>query len=99
MSFFQVSSNHLRQSQEELMGLLGKFKSQKEELNADEQALKAMWEGEANENFHMAFTRDMGQMEAFIELINNYALVMGTIADRYDTAETKNRAIAANRNY
>ena len=99
MSFYQVSSTKLRESEEQLLTLLNRFQIQKEELTSQEVALAAMWQGEANTNFHTAFTRDIGQLEAFAELINNYARVMGTIADRYDSAESRNLGIATNRTY
>ena len=94
MGFFQISSNELRRKEEELMGLLQKFDSQKEELTSEEITLKSMWQGEANESFHEAFIKDLGQMESFIEIVTNYAVVMGNIADRYDSAESRNLGIA-----
>lgn len=99
MSFYQISSSQLRNSGAELMGLLEKFRTQKEELNSDEVALSSMWEGEAKESFHQAFMRDCGQMDAFIEVVKGYGQVIETIADRYDAAESKNLSIAGNRTY
>ena len=99
MSFYQVSSSQLRRSGDELIGLVERFKSQKEELSSDEMALAGMWEGEARESFHQAFIRDMGQMEAFVEVVTSYYQVMESIADRYDAAESKNLSIAGNRTY
>ena len=49
-----------------------------------------MWEGEANENFHNAFVRNAGQMEAFCQTVLRYVNVIETIADRYDAAEQRN---------
>lgn len=99
MAFFQVNSTDLHSSSEQLIMLNQKFKTQREELISEELALKSMWEGEANESFHRAFLRDAGQMEAFMQIIDNYAHVMETIAERYDSAEAKNLSVANNRTY
>lgn len=99
MSFYQVSSNKLRESADQLLVLLNRFRGQKEELTSHEAELKAMWIGEANDNFHNSFLRDLGQMEAFVDIVDNYAKVMGTIADRYDSAESRNLGIASSRTY
>lgn len=99
MSFFQTNSNDLRNRSEQLLSLNQRFKTEKENLSSNEMALKSMWEGEANDSFHRAYMRDAGQMDAFMEVINNYAQVMETIADRYDNAEAKNLSMASNRIY
>ena len=49
-----------------------------------------MWEGAANENFHSMFMRNAGQMDAFIEVVRQYAGVIEAVADRYDIAEQRN---------
>lgn len=99
MSFYQISSRELRSSSENLETLLQRFKSEKENLATNEINLNQMWDGEARNSFHQAFLRDMGQMDSFIEIIENYVRVMESIADRYDTAEAKNMGIATNRTY
>lgn len=99
MAFYQIDSRELREKRDQLMELLSRFRTQKEELTSEEQALKLMWEGEANDNFHQMFIRDLGQMDAFIDIINNFCEVMSAIADRYDMAERHNLGIASNRTY
>lgn len=99
MSFIQASSNDLRNRSEQLMSLNQRFKAEKENLSSNEMALKSMWEGEATEAFHIAYMRDAGQMDAFMEIINNYAQVMESIAERYESAEAKNLSVASNRTY
>jgi len=99
MSFYQINSNDLRNKEGDLEMLLQKFRSEKENLISNESALSTMWEGEANNSFHQMFIRNIGQMEAFIALIDNYARVMGSIADRYDSAEARNTNLASKRSY
>lgn len=95
MSFYQISSSELRNRQGDLEMLLQKFRSEKDNLVSNESALSAMWDGEANTSFHNMFVRNIGQMEAFITLIENYARIMGNIADRYDSAEAKSVGLAS----
>jgi len=97
MAFYQVSSRALRENAQELQELLVRFRSQKEELSAEEQVLMGMWEGDAHQTFHQAFIRDSGQIDAFAELVNNYIKVMETIAERYDLAESRNLNLATTR--
>lgn len=99
MSFYQINSNELRNRNEQLASLLQKFRAEKENLITNANALKGMWEGEANDSFNNAFLKDMGQVEAFIDLIENYIRVMENIADRYESAEAKNINIANTRIY
>ena len=99
MSAFSVTSSKLRESAEELRNLDSQFLSAKEELVSEERRLKGMWEGMANEAFHAAFTRDLGQMETFYSVINQYAQTLDVIAEKYEEAERRNEQIASNRTY
>ena len=90
MSFYQVDSRQLRNKKDELLNLSQRFRQEKETLCAREESLRSMWEGEANESFHAGFIRNTGQMEAFIEVVRQYANVMESVADRYDVAEIRN---------
>lgn len=99
MSFFQVSSKEIVSSIEQLKQLNTKFKTEKGNIDRNEQELKTMWEGEANEAFHTAYVRDAGQMDAFYNAIENYIGVLGTILERYEMAEQKNLSAASTRTY
>ncbi len=99
MSFIQVTAKELRSKAEELKGLNTNFNSQTESLKSTEEALKTMWEGEANNTFHNAFLRDKGQMDSFKQAIDQYITALITIAARYEEAEAKNAALASNRSY
>ncbi|MCR5301829.1 MAG: WXG100 family type VII secretion target [Lachnospiraceae bacterium] len=90
MSFYQVDSRQLRSKRDELIGLTQRFRSEKEALCSKEAQLSSMWEGEANESFHTRFIKDSGQMDSFIEVIQQYLNVIQQIADRYDMAEQAN---------
>ena len=58
-----------------------------------------MWEGEANDAFHNAFTRDKVQMDNFYNAIQQYAAVLDNIAAKYEAAEATNTNTATTRTY
>ena len=99
MAFFQVTAAELRNKAEQLKGLNSRFRSGVDSLQTAEQGLKSMWEGEANETFHNAFTRDKGQMDQFHQVIERYIEALLIIAAKYEEAENRNIATAATRTY
>ncbi|MCR5000402.1 MAG: WXG100 family type VII secretion target [Lachnospiraceae bacterium] len=99
MSFFQVTAAELRKKAEQLKGLNSRFKTGTDTLQTTEQALKSMWEGEANDAFHAAFVRDKGQMDQFHNVIEQFIEALLIIAAKYEAAENKNISIAATRSY
>ena len=99
MSFYQVTSSELRARAEEMRNLNSRFKSEEEALRGYEQNLKTMWEGEANEVFHAAFTHDASSMDLFHDAVEQYIEALLVIAERYEIAERKNAEMARNRTY
>lgn len=99
MSYFRVTSSELRRKAGRISELNSQFKAKSEELGEQEAALCSMWEGIAKDTFHQAFLRDRQQMGTFYQLICQYVQVLLEIAERYERAEERNRAIAASRNY
>lgn len=99
MSFYQVTSSELRARAEEMRGLNSRFKSEEENLRGSEENLKSMWEGEANEAFHAAFTHDAASMDMFYDAVEQYISALLVIAERYEIAERKNAEIARQRSY
>ena len=59
------------------------------DLKSQEKTLNGMWEGEANEAFHKAFTKDVQQMDEFYKLIEKYVKNLDEIAKSYDQAEKR----------
>lgn len=99
MSDFTVSVNDLKTKVDTLRQLNAQFKSQVGELESTEANLNGMWEGEAKETFHNAFTSDKTQMNNFYNAVEVYAQRLETIAQRYAQAEAANVEIAAERSY
>lgn len=99
MSFFQVTSAELRKRAEEMRNLNTRFKSEEENLRGSEQNLKSLWEGEANEAFHTAFTNDAASMDMFHDAVEQYIAALLVIAERYEIAERKNAELARTRTY
>ncbi len=90
MSFFQVTSSELRKKADQLKGLNARFKSGTDSMQATEQSLKSMWEGEANQAFHNAFIKDKGSMDQFHAAIERFIEALLIIAAKYEEAEKKN---------
>lgn len=99
MANFKVTSSVLTTQAGELSELNGRFKSMIEQLVTSEMSLNSMWEGEANDAFHNAFTTDKGKMDEFYNLIIKYIESLNSIATRYSQTEQTNTEIASNRTY
>ncbi len=99
MSFFQVTASELRKKADILRGLNSRFKSGVDNLLSVEQALKTMWEGEANDVFHSVFIKDRDRMELFHEVIESFIEALLIIAAKYEEAEKRNTATASTRSY
>ena len=83
----------------ELEELNNQFKTQVQSLEEKEQALKAMYEGDAATAFHNAFSRDKIQMDNFFNCIARYAVVLREIAAKMQQAEGENQQLASARSY
>lgn len=99
MSEFVVSVNDLKAKVETLRQLNAQFKGKVGEMESTEASLNGMWEGEAKEAFHNAFTSDKTQMNNFYNAVEVYAQRLESIAARYAQAEAANVGIASERTY
>lgn len=99
MAQFKVTSTMLTTQASELSDLNGRFKSAVEQLVSSEMSLNSMWDGEANDAFHTAFTTDKAKMDEFYNLITQYVERLNTIATKYSQTEKTNTEIATNRSY
>ena len=85
MAVIRVTAARLRSVADSLQEMNAQFRSRKQELTEKEQALSAMWEGQAK--------------EAFYTLIARYVQTLLEIAARYEQAEARNAEIAGSRSY
>ncbi|MBQ7203374.1 MAG: WXG100 family type VII secretion target [Eubacterium sp.] len=99
MSQIRVTASQLRAQAEALRTTNNNFKARVGNLESTEAQLKSMWEGEANDAFHAAFTRDKIQMDNFYNAIMQYATVLDNIATKYENAEATNTNTATTRTY
>ena len=99
MSAFQVTASQLRAKAEELTNLNNSFKSSVSDLESYEQTLSGMWDGQAKEAFHQAFSSDKIQMTNFSTLIERYVHTLLAIAAKYEQADSVNVETATVRNY
>ena len=99
MASFITTPAQLRAKAEELSSLNNSFKTNVSELETEEQNLMGMWEGQAKEAFHQAFSSDKIQMTNFSTLIEKYVASLLTIAAKYEEAERINTETATARKY
>lgn len=99
MSLIRVSATTLKTEATELANLNSQLKSYVSELEATEQSLVSMWDGEAKDAFHTAFSKDKVQMTNFSTLIEKYVATLQTIAAKYEQAEATNLSTATTRTY
>lgn len=99
MAEIRVTTAEVRKKAEELRNLNGQFKQKVEALVTNEQALAAMWEGDAKTAFHNAFNNDKIQMDNFSSVMEQYTIALENIAIEYDNKEAINTQIATQRNY
>ena len=97
MAMIQVTASELRKQAEVFRSLNTKFQAQVTNLEAVEQSLKGMWEGQANTAFHGAFVKDKGQMDSFFSAIEQYIAALLAIALKYEQAEARNTDTATTR--
>lgn len=94
-----VTAAQLKAKADELTSLNTSFKTNVSELEAYEQNLSGMWEGQAKDVFHQAFNNDKIQMTNFSTLVEKYVATLLTIAAKYEQAEAQNTETAATRSY
>lgn len=99
MAEIRVSASQLRTKASDLRNLNSQFKSQVGNLESQEQNLVGMWEGEAKNAFHTAFSNDKTQMDNFYQLIEQYCIALENIAAKYEQAEAQNVNTASTRTY
>ena len=99
MAEFSVIVAELKAKADELDGLNQQFLSQTGTLEETEGALNGMWEGEARNQFHTAFTNDITQMHNFYNAVAQYVTVLNNAVARYQQAEAQNIEIAQARTY
>ena len=99
MAEFSVIVAELKAKADELDGLNQQFLSQTGTLEETEGALNGMWEGEAKNQFHTAFTNDITQMHNFYNAVAQYVTVLNNAVARYQQAEAQNIEIAQARTY
>lgn len=99
MATFRVATNELKAKAEELRAMNAQFKNEVANMEALEGALSGMWEGEARDAFHNAFSSDKVQMDNFYNAIENYVARLEASAAKYMQAERTSVDIATSRNY
>lgn len=99
MAEIKVTAATLRTKAQSLRQTNAQFKSVISKLEATEGNLNGMWDGQANDAFHTAFSNDKIQMTNFYNAIEKYASALEDIATKYAQAEAQNLDTAQKRTY
>lgn len=99
MAEILTTASELKAKSESLQELNQRFMNQITTLEETEGSLNGMWEGQARETFHNAFSSDMVQLRNFYNAIQNYVQVLLQIAAEYMKAENTNVDIGQTRKY
>lgn len=99
MALIRVTATQVRASANSLRELNQQFNNQVQNLQASEESLNGMWDGQANDAFHAAFTNDKEYMTQFYNLINKYCEALDSIATEYENAENINLDTATKRSF
>ncbi|MGN0290470.1 MAG: WXG100 family type VII secretion target [Lachnospiraceae bacterium] len=98
-STITANMSTIKSKASELRSLNKKLKKQIESLVSTEKTLNSMWDGEANDAFHKAFSKDTTQMNNFYNAIEKYASSLEQIVEAYNKAEKANLNTASKRTY
>lgn len=99
MAEILTNSADLRAKAATLEQLNQNFKSAVNQLEATEQNLMGMWDGDAKTAFNTAFVRDKVQMDNFYNAVSQYVQAIEQMAANYDAAEATNVSTGNTRNY
>ena len=99
MAEIRVTSGELKKKAGELRNLNTQFQREVEEMTSEEQRLVNMWDGEAKEAFHTAYSSDKAQMDTFYQEIEKYCVKLEEIANIYERAESQTMNTAGTRTY
>lgn len=99
MANISVNTAQLAAQADELEALNGQFFGAIDNLNTTELYLFLGWEGEANTEFHSAFSNDIVQMKNFYNAVGMYVARLREIIARYQLAEERNAEIGRDRTY
>jgi WXG100 family type VII secretion target len=99
MAEFSVNPQALASKKEQLQNLNEQLKAKRSELEAANNNLSGMWEGEARTAFEQAIRTDLSKIDEFIRLIQQYCTALDEIISKYVSAETRNTDTAVTRTY
>ena len=92
-----VDTAKLTQVANELRSLNNQLKNEASTMRSNQQSLNAQWDGPSHDNFNQAFTRNVGEFEAFSRLIDEYANKLDSFVRDYVSTENRNKEIARTR--
>ena len=70
MAEFVVTAQEVKNKAMELKRLNAEFKKASDDLESEEMRLNTMWEGDAHDNFDMAFKKDKVHLQNFYNVVH-----------------------------
>lgn len=95
MPEFIVTAQEVKNKAMELRKINADFKKTASDLEGEQTRLNTMWEGDAHDNFDMAYKKNKVHIENFYNAIENYCVKLDEIAANYANAENRNVSLAA----
>ncbi len=99
MAQIRVTASQVRTTATSLREYNQNFSAQVQNLQDSEESLNSMWEGQAKDAFHAAFSSDKQYMTQFHGLVEKYCEALDSIAEQYESAERINAEMARTRSF
>ena len=96
---FIQSTGSIEDAITELTSLLADFRTCAEDIDTTQSGLTKKWEGDASTIFQERYARERQNFETFDKVITDYINKLTEILAEYESAEGKNKEIAAQGNY
>ncbi len=96
---FEVTFSKVKDVANDLKTKNRSLRKEIDNMKSIEKTLNGQWDGQANDNFHKAFTKDMTQFTNFCNAIDQYVTKLNEINNKYETAEKRAADIASKRSY
>lgn len=99
MADFSVNPQALKAKRDQLFEQNQQLMTKRNDLEARNNAMNGMWEGDARTAFDNAVRQDLAKIDEFINLIKLYCQSLDEIISKYVDAEQRNTDTATQRTY
>ena len=89
-----VDTARMTQAATDLRNLKQQLSNAESSMKSNEASLSSQWEGEAHDEFHRAFDRNVNEFHAFLDTIDKYCVALDRYVQNYVSVENKNKGVA-----